>query len=443
MPDEAARTGLAVLDMARAERFAEIAGMFLPQLRAMVSAGAVEAAWNAVVSELGALSSAGTPVTEESAAGATVVKIPLTFEHGARTLVVSVSASGGLSGVQVASAEAARPVSPWLPPTYADPGAFDEHDVVVGDGPLTVPGTMSVPHGAGPFAGIVLLSGSGPNDRDGTVGRNKPLKDVAWGLASRGIAVLRFDKVTLAHPAEVMKLGDITLSAEYGQAAAAVQLLRQHAGVDGEHVFLLGHSLGGTVAPRIAAGDTSIAGLVLFAGGAAPLQWVLVRQMRYLASLDPASAPAAEPALAAMTERAKAVDNPDLSPATPSDQLPFGLPASYWLDLRAYRPAQVAASLGRPILLLQGGRDYQATVADDLAIWQAGLAGTPDVTMRIYPEDNHFFFVGSGKSSPAELEAVQHVDPAVVSDIAGWLLATSRAERPTRSESRDPSRRQT
>lgn len=87
---------------------------------------------------------------------------------------------------------------------------------------------------------------------------------------------------------------------------------------------------------------------------------------------------------------------------TPAGELFFGVPAPYWLDLRAYRPVEVAAALGKPILILQGGRDYQATVADDLAVWQAGLGHLPGVTTRVHDADDHLFFSGSGPSAPTE-----------------------------------------
>ncbi len=119
------------------------------------------------------------------------------------------------------------------------------------------------------------------------------------------------------------------------------------------------------------------------------------------------------------------VDSPGLSPSTPAGELPFGVPAPYWLDLRDYDPVAVAATLDRPMLILQGGRDYQATVADDLAGWKAGLAHRPDVTIRVYDAGNHLFFPGTGPSTPAEYEPVQHVDPKVVSDIADWLTQKS------------------
>ena len=73
------------------------------------------------------------------------------------------------------------------------------------------------------------------------------------------------------------------------------------------------------------------------------------------------------------------------------------------------------------MLILQGGRDYQATVADDLSRWRAVLDQRPGVAIRVYPADNHFFFPGTGASSPAELAAAQHLDPEVVADVSDWL----------------------
>ncbi len=78
------------------------------------------------------------------------------------------------------------------------------------------------------------------------------------------------------------------------------------------------------------------------------------------------------------------------------------------------------------MLILQGGRDYQVTVADDLAGWQEGLAHRPDVTVRIHDADDHLFFAGTGPSTPADYESPQYVDPAVVADIATWLAPRQR-----------------
>ncbi len=422
MPVNPETTSLSVLDMARAGRFEEIHGLFAPGLRTLLSADTLRTAWTTEIGRRGPVRSVGIPVSEEIRPGVLVTRIPVSCERDGMTLVVTMTAAGELAGLQIAPTGTSEQGPAWEPPAYADPATFDERDVTVGSGPLAVPGTLSLPRGSGPWPGIVLLAGSGPNDRDGTLGRNRILKDVAWGLATRGVAVLRFDKVTHAHPREASGDAGFTVADEYvPHAIAAVRLLQAQPTVDPGRVFVLGHSLGGTVAPRVAAADGSIAGLVLLAGGAQPMHWAAVRQVRYLASLDPATAAAVAPMIETMTRQATTIDGPDLSPSTPPADLPFGVPPAYWLDLRAYDPAAAAAALDLPILVLQGGRDYQVTLAEDLARWEAALGGRPGVTIRVFPADNHFFFQGTGPSSPAELEPAQHVDEAVVDEIAGWL----------------------
>ncbi len=131
-----AATGLAVLDMAQAGRFADIRELYPPQLRAMVAAGALQAAWEAELARRGPVSSVGAPVTEPAGPGGAMVKIPVTCQRGELTVLVSVSGEGWVTGLQLAPASAAGPARPWQPPSYADPDKFDEQEVTVGSGPL-------------------------------------------------------------------------------------------------------------------------------------------------------------------------------------------------------------------------------------------------------------------------------------------------------------------
>ena len=316
-----------------------------------------------------------------------------------------------------------RPPAPtvaYSAPPYVTASAFRDEAFTVDAGGWPLPGTLTLPVGDGPFPAVVLVHGSGPNDRDESFGPNKPFRDLAEGLASRGIAVLRYDKRTRAHASRVGGLRDFTVKEEVvDDAVAAVKKMRETAGIRADRVFVLGHSLGGMLAPRIAAADPSIAGLILMAAAVKPLEQAIVDQTRYLAMLDGKISAEEQAALDAVTKLAadvralKPSDPPIVSP-------PFSAPASYWLDLRGYDPPAAASLLKQPMLVLQGERDYQVTM-DDFAAWQRALGSRANVQLKSYPALNHLFIAGSGPSAPAEYQRPGHVDEAVVRDIAAWI----------------------
>jgi uncharacterized protein len=415
-----ATVATAVVGMADAGRFADIEALFAPRLRAVVSAETLRMNWTTEIARTGAVTAVGQPSSEPGNAGLVRVSVPVTCEHGELMVVMSIDDGGMMHGLRLAAPAATA----WQPPGYANPRKFIERAITIGSGPLAVAGTLTLPRRRGPRPGVVVLSGGGPFDQDETSGANKPLKDLAWGLASRGVAVTRFDKVTFAH-GEMLTRPGFTMADEYvPHALDAVHLLQQQPGVDPQRVYVLGHSMGGSAAPRVAAAIASVAGMVILAGDTVPLSQAAVRVARYLAMVNPG--PAAEAAVELITRQAALVESPGLSPAARATDLLFGWPASYWLDLRDYDQLATAAALDKPMLILQGGRDYQVTATDDLARWQATLTHRRDVTIRVYDADDHMFFHGEGPSTPAGYEPPQHVDPRVVADIANWLTAGQR-----------------
>ena len=353
-----------------------------------------------------------------------LVFVTTEFEKIRLDMQVAFDAQGQVAGLFFIPA--APPAGDEAGPPYARKDAFKEREVTVGSGEWALPGTLTLPVGAGPFPAVVLVHGSGPHDRDETFGPNKPFRDLAWGLASRGVAVLRYEKRTKAHAASLGKIARPTVREEVlDDVLAAAALLRKTEGIDPGRVHVLGHSLGATLLPRIGKADPQIAGLIALAGTARPLQDVMVEQVSYLASLD--GTVSDEEKAQIETFRQQAGEIAGLK--EDSTGAPFGVPASYWLDLRGYNPPAAAKDLAQPLLILQGERDYQVTMADFEA-WKRALAGRKDVTFKSYPVLNHLFMEGEGKSAPLEYQKAGHVAQAVIEDVAGWIASAGSSPRP-------------
>ena len=302
------------------------------------------------------------------------------------------------------------------------PAGLVERPVVVGAKPTALPGTLTLPAGPGPFPGVVLVHGSGPQDRDETIGGSKLFRDLAWGLATKGVAVLRYEKRTRAAPFYFVGRRYTIDDETVVDAVLATSLLRAQPEIDRRRTVVLGHSLGGVFGPVIAARDTLLAGIVIMAGATtSTFADIIERQIAYLAALPPADTAG----LGAMRQfLGPAV--PALRKLTAADTATAMMislaPASYWYSLMSYDMAAASREVRVPMLVLQGGRDYQMTVAD-LEAWKAAVGPKGGVTVRIYPLLNHAFVAGTVPSIPSEYAAPGRVAPEVIDDIAAWMAA--------------------
>lgn len=325
-----------------------------------------------------------------------------------------------LKGLFFAPADTAKPDP--APPPYADPSRYHEATIdVTATGRSPLPATITLPNVSAPAPGVVLVHGSGPQDRDETVEANKPFRDLALGLATRGIVVLRYEKRTYGANVASLK-AELTIDDETtDDAVAAAQLLIRTKEVDPKRVFVIGHSQGAFLAPRIAEHEPKLRGLVLLAPPARPLEDLMLDQNRYLAQ----GRPAASGELQQLEHEIARIKAPELAQQNPKSQI-LGVPVSWWLSLRGYSPVQELLAVSKPTLIVQGGRDYQVT-ATDLALWTAAVSGKPWVTVREMPTLNHLLEAGTGPSTPAEYRRPSHVDPAVISAIADWIAGVPAA----------------
>lgn len=337
------------------------------------------------------------------------------FEKGSLTFRVVLDTAGRIAGFFQESAAPAA--AAYEPPAYVKKDAFRESEVTVGSGEWALPGTLSVPAGPGPWPAVVLVHGSGPNDRDETLFAVKPFRDLAWGLASRDVAVLRYDKRTF-HYREKLPAGTVADPQQevVDDALAAVELLRRTPGIDPARIHVLGHSLGATMIPRIGRRDPKIAGLIVMAGAGRPLEDLIAEQVPYLVSLDGTVSDEEKKVLEEV--RADIARVKALQPGATGSLLSFA--ASWWLDVRGYDAPAEAKALKQPLLVLQGERDYQVTMAD-FAAWKKALADHPGTTFESYPRLNHLFVEGEGRSTPAEYQQPGHVAEEVIADVAGWI----------------------
>lgn len=407
-----AREFVGLLD---AGSYEEAAGRFSPLVADRVSAGDLGTAWEQLESRHGAFVAATDPEYGTNQ-GYDQITLSLRFQRGRERFVVTFG-EDGLLGFQPAQAGRVE----WTPPAYADSDSFETRGLEISaTAECALPAELTLPAGESSVPGVVLVHGTGPNDMDETVGPNKPFKDVAWGLSSRGVAVLRYDKRTVACDVD---LADATVDDVVTEdALAALSALREQDRVD--EVVLAGHSIGGTLAPRIARRDGELAGVVMLAALARPVPDAILAQTEYLLTLDGELSNREASRLAEVeraVERIRALDVGD-------DEVLFLGGREYWETLQSVDAPVEVAALDVPRLLLQGERDYQVTVEEDLALLRSAVGDDPAVTVRTYPALDHLFLPGEGPSTPQQYAEPGNVDRAVIEDVATWIGEITRSD---------------
>jgi len=283
-------------------------------------------------------------------------------------------------------------------------------------GLLTLPGNTK-----GKIPAVVLVHGSGPQDMDETIRANRPFKDIAEYLASRGIAVLRYNKRTFTHPTKIIEnFQDFTVKEEtVDDAIFAANILRNDNRIDSKKIFLLGHSLGGMLAPRIDAEGGNFAGLIILAGS--PRRFADIWQDQALASIE------------TLPEDTKAVGQAQINEImgyfnsfkTMTDEEAknyslLGATGYYYKDFDSYPSNEYLKSTDKPVLIMQGEKDFQVYWDKDYAQYQTLLGGKSNVTFKLYPGLNHLFMT-STTGTIDEYAISSHVDSVVLNDIVNWI----------------------
>ncbi len=350
----------------------------------------------------------------QSASGGYQATYELEFKYKNAFILVGVDGQGAIESFLLAGYESKM---------YKElPASVKTEEVEFGEDVYKVSGTVFYKEGAvnGPCA--IIIGGSGPNDRFGSLGGNQPYFDLAAGLADKGITVLIYDKRTYAYQSELAS-DEVTIYTEViDDSVYAYDFMSSYSTVDSEKIYYIGHSLGGYVLPMIdqAIGEKA-AGYVFMAAPSTPLEDLMLYQINYLAELDGTITEAEQTNIDlsdTMTENVHALTEENQHQYASSSL--YNVPAVYWLSLKNYDPIGDVANIDVPMLFLNGDRDYQVPLSETEPYKQA-LKDRSDVQFVVFNGLNHLFLKGEGVPNPTEYYNVSDIADDVITTIADFI----------------------
>lgn len=305
---------------------------------------------------------------------------------------------------------------------------MSEEKIVLGMGtefPLN--GKLVIPDAEKPVPAVVFVHGSGSSNMDEKVLKLTPFKDLAEGLARHGIASIRYDKRSFAHGRKLLKKGSLTVREEtIEDAVLAAELLRKDSRIDPEKIFIIGHSMGAMLAPRIDAEGGNFKGLILLAGTLSKLEdvllfqledmfaesrgimkWVLEKQLSKYRKMF-------EGLYEKSDEEAKKI------------KYGGGVTLYYFKEMGGHPAAEYFEKLEKPVFIAQGEKDLQVRTERDFAGYKKLFSERENVSIKVYEGLNHAFvpaMYSEMMKATKEFSKERHIGEEVISDIAGWILA--------------------
>lgn len=296
-------------------------------------------------------------------------------------------------------------------------GSFEEQSVKVGqyelDGSLCLPQVSEIP----PV--VILIQGSGSSDKNETVMSNSPFQDLAYGLAEEGVATLRYDKRFYARPD--LAADGIDLESEYLEDVNSA--IEMAFGMGFSKVFVLGHSLGGSLVPVIAKTNEGLSGIISMAGSLRPL-WRLSydQNQEIIGKMSPEQKASIQATIDQLEKDLVTIESDELDTVDSQGTL-MGLPVEYLRSIKRNCGLDFIDEVDIPVLVLQGSADFQVYPDVDYTLWQEALAGRDNCEFHLYEGLNHIFMQTNGKRDVSEYAVSGHVDQAVIDDIASFVLA--------------------
>lgn len=315
---------------------------------------------------------------------------------------------------------------------------------------IKIAGTLTLPRGSGPYPVVLLITGSGPQDRDETIAEHRPFLVLADHLTRNGIAVLRVDDRGVGGT----DIGSLSATSENlaGDVLAGVSFLKQRKEIDPKRIGLIGHSEGGMIAPMVAARSNDVSFIVLLAGLGQRGEDVIYSQTELIMKTQGIHVDTIRHTIALLksinsvvksetdqtrieqkiNEEIAAYDRTlgDLqkllfAPAVGVVKASMPIYKTAWYRyFITFDPLPVLKNVKVPVLALNGELDLQVPAKENLDLIGAGLqaGGNNDVTLKSFPKLNHLF-QSSQTGLPSEYGKIEEtISPEVLKTVSDWIL---------------------
>lgn len=292
----------------------------------------------------------------------------------------------------------------------------DNNSLSITNDGISLPGTLLLVKENNQKKMVVLIHGSGPQDRDQTIGQLKPFKEIADYLFAQGISSYRYDKRTLVAPKSFNEK-----STPEDEVVADVRIivsyLKEH--YPEYQIILLGHSLGAYLLPRIINTSSAVSKAIFLAAPARGFDRILLEQVTYLNQLD--SLNVSNEMLNRVKTQVELLHSDKFNLKVASTELPLNLSASYWDYLLKYKPLKEVKLLYLPMFFAQGGKDYQVSETD-FNLWKQILFKNTLARFKFYPDLTHLFFFSQDVPSPKDYNKSEPMNKEFLKDLSEFIL---------------------
>ena len=405
-----------VLANFKTQQFDKIYTLQDATMRRYMDANQLEATWNSLIENYDSLQYINeTIITEKDSFKITETKID--FVKKSFLFKLTINNKGEISGMYFLNTKLK-----YTPPDYINTLSFVEIKLAVPTKNIFSEGVLSLPKTQQNAPLVIIVGGSGGTDKDGTLGPNKPYKDIAWALAAKGIAVYRYDKRT-ANPSNlkgIKNLNEFLLYEEYVEDLKnIVAYFSEDKRINPKQIFIAGHSQGGFMLPYFAKACPKIKGVISLAGNYSNVVDLMAYQFEYLKQFLPDSA--SKQAYDVMIKKAEYMKLNIPSTQINKDSMIPGLTMAYVKDMMDNGPEKLHAVLHKkPALFIQGERDYQVPMSE-FELWKKAMQKSCCSTFISYPKLNHLLMEGEGISQPTEYNKPNNVPEYIVNEIATWV----------------------